>query len=170
MVDVRAKEQSAEAIAHILDDMLRLPGTRMRMGADPLLGLFPVVGDVLATLLGTSILVIARQLNVPWRIVAYMGFNQLKNGVIGAIPFIGDAYSFHFKSNAVNTALLLRAIKRGEEGRCALAPHSVTVLDLAGLAGIILPMLALIGFISVWFWNHNISYVSLFFPAPYQSR
>lgn len=88
---VRTKEERAEAIAHLLDDMLRVPGTRMRMGVDPLLGLVPVIGDAIATLLGMAILVIARQLDVPWRIVAEMGLNQLKNGLIGAIPFLGDA-------------------------------------------------------------------------------
>ena len=108
MALVRSKEAQAEALAHALDDMFRIPGTRMRVGADPLLGLIPVVGDTLAALLGIPILVIARQLHVPWRIVAYMAWNQLKNGLIGAVPFIGDAYSFNFKPNAVNAALLLR--------------------------------------------------------------
>jgi len=167
---VRRKEERAEAVAHLLDDVLRVPGTRMRMGVDPLLGLVPLIGDAVATLLGMAILVIARQLNVPWRIVTEMGLNQLKNGLIGAVPFIGDAYSFHFKSNAVNTALLLRAVKRGEDGTCSLTPHSITLRDMAGLAALIIPIVALVGFVSLWFWDHNISYMSLFFPAPYNSR
>lgn len=170
MAMVRTKEQTAEAIAHVLDDILRLPGTRMRVGVDPLLGLLPIIGDAIATLLGAAILVIARQLKIPWRLVAYMGFNQLKNGLIGAIPFIGDAYSFHFKSNAVNAALLLRAVKRGEDGTCELTTHSITMLDMAGLAALILPTVTLVGFVSVWFWEHNISYISLFFPPPYHTR
>lgn len=170
MALVRTKEQSAEAIAHILDDILRLPGTRMRLGVDPLVGLLPIVGDAIATLLGTSILVIARQLGMPWRLVASMWFNQLKNGLIGAVPIIGDAYSFHFKSNAVNAALLLRAIKRGEDGRCPLTTQSLTLLDAAALAALILPMLALVGLISLWFWEQNLSYMSLFYPLPYRSR
>jgi hypothetical protein len=170
MALVRTKEQQAEALAHVLDDMLRLPGTRMRMGVDPLFGLIPVVGDALVTLLGAPILVTARRLNVPWRIVAHMGFNQLKNGLIGAIPFFGDAYSFHFKSNVVNTALLLRAVKQGDHGTCPLTTHPMTVRDVVGLAVLIMPSTALIGFASVWLWNHNISLLALFFPTPYHSR
>jgi len=65
MALVRTKEEQAEAIAHVLDDVLRVPATRMRIGADPLIGLIPVVGDAIATCLGAVILVIARQLNVP---------------------------------------------------------------------------------------------------------
>jgi hypothetical protein len=167
---VRTKEARAEAIAHLLDDVLRVPGTRLRMGVDPLLGLVPVIGDAIATLLGMVILLIARQLNVPWRIVAEMGLNQLKNGLIGAIPFLGDAYSFHFKSNAVNTALLLRAVKHGEDGTCLLTAHAISLRDIAGLAAMILPIVSLVAFISLWFWDQNISYLSLFFPAPYNSR
>lgn len=170
MALVRSKEAQAEAFAHALDDMFRIPGTRMRVGADPLLGLIPVVGDTLAALLGIPILVIARQLHVPWRIVAYMAWNQLKNGLIGAVPFIGDAYSFHFKSNAVNAALLLRTVKRGEEGTCALTTPSVPILDAIGVAALTLPVAALVAFVSVWFWAQNISYISLFFPTPYHSR
>lgn len=170
MTMVRTKEQQAQAIAHVLDDIMSLPGMRIRMGADPFLGLIPVVGDALATLLGAVILVIARQLNVPWRLVATMAFNQLKNGLLGSIPFIGDAYSFYFKSNAVNTALLLRAVKAGEEGVCSLTIRSLTFYDLIILVILIFPIIALATLVSAWFWNHNISYVSLLFPRPYSSR
>lgn len=170
MTMVRTKEQQAEAVAHVLDDIIHLPGTGIRLGADPMLGMIPVVGDAVATLLGTVILVVARQLHVPWRIVGSMAFNQWKNGVIGAVPFIGDVYSFYFKSNAVNAALLLRAVKHGEQGACPVATHSLTMQDLAGLAVLILPTVALVGVVSLWFWNHNVSYFSLFFPSPYHSR
>jgi len=170
MALVREKEQFAETIAHMLDDMLRIPGTRMRMGADPLLGLIPLLGDAIATLLGTSILVLARQLNVHWRIVAHMSFNLLKNGLIGSIPFVGDAYSFHFKCHAVNAALLVRAVRKGEEGMCAVTTHSVSLLDVLGLMALTLPTMVVVGLLSFWFWDHNISYLSLFFPAPYSRR
>ncbi len=170
MATVRAKEQQAEAVAHILDDIIHLPGTGMRMGADPLLGLIPVVGDAVAALLGGVILVTARQLDVPWGTVRSMAFNQWKNGLIGAVPFIGDAYSFYFKSNAVNAALLLRAVKRGDHGACPMTAQALTIGDLAGLAILILPAVALTGLVSLWFWDQNVSYFSLLFPAPYRSR
>src|SRR5574341_2218395 len=83
MAMVRTKEEQAEAIAHVLDDVVRVPGTRIRIGADPVLGLIPVGGDAIATFQGVAILVVARQLNIPWRIVGTMAFNQLKNGLIG---------------------------------------------------------------------------------------
>lgn len=165
---VRVKEQQAERFAHLLDDVLRIPGTRMRMGVNPLLGLVPIIGDAIATLVGMAILVIARQLNVPWSMLGKMAYNLLKNGLFGSVPFVGDAYSFHFKSNAVNTALLLRALKHGTEGACSLTTRPLTIQDMAGLALLILPTIAMIAFVSFWFWDHNISYLSILFPHFYQ--
>jgi hypothetical protein len=160
---VRTKEEQAEGIAHVLDDVVRVPGTRIRIGADPVLGLIPVAGDAMATFLGVAILVIARQLNIPWRVVGTMAFNQLKNGLIGAVPIIGDAYSFYFKSNAVNTALLIRTVKHGKDGACPLTTRQLRVQDVVGLAILILPTIALVVLVGFWFWDHNISYVSIFF-------
>lgn len=168
MVGVRSKEQQAERLAHVLDDVLHLPGTRMRMGLDPLLGLIPVVGDAVATFGRAAILVMARQLRVPWNMLARMAFNLFKNGLFGSVPFAGDAYSFSFKSNTVNTALIRRAVKHGEEGSCSLTTRPLTVQDVAGLALLILPTVALVVFVSFWFWDHNISYLSILFPHFYQ--
>ena len=104
MDPVRSKEQQAELIAHVLDDAIRLPGTAIRFGADPIVGLIPVIGDVLAVLSGVPILLIARQLRVPSNDLIRMAYHQLLNGVIGAIPVVGDFYSFGFKSHAKNSA------------------------------------------------------------------
>jgi len=94
----------------------------------------------------------------------------LKNGLIGAVPFIGDAYSFYFKSNAVNAAQLLRTVKAGKEGVCSLTIRPLTFHDIVGLAMLILPIIGAAGFVSFWFWDHNISYLSLVFPRQYLSR
>jgi Domain of unknown function (DUF4112) len=169
MLTVRTQEEKTEALAHALDDMITLPGSCFRIGLDPLLGLVPVIGDALATLLGGAILVSARQLDVPWDIVARMALNQWKNGLLGAVPFIGDAYSFGFKSNAVNTALMLRTIKGGKEGNCPLTTRQLTLHDVAGLVILIVPLIILVTVLSAWFWSHNISYVSLLFPPRYLS-
>lgn len=168
MAMVRIKEQQAERFAHLLDDVFRVPGTRIRVGADPLLGLIPGVGDAITTLWGAAILVTARQLNVPWSMLGTMAYNLFKNCLFGSVPFVGDAYSFYFKSNALNTAVLLRAVKHGTEGACSLTTRPLTIQDMVGLAVLILPTMALGAFISFWFWDHNISYLSILFPHFYQ--
>jgi uncharacterized protein DUF4112 len=167
---VRDKEVQVESIARVLDDALALPGVRSRVGIDPLIGLFPVVGDTMATLGGATILVMARQLQVPWDVQLHMAYNLLKNGLIGAIPLLGDFYSFVFKSHQLNAALLVRSIKRGEEGQCDLQTKPLSLRDVAALALLLLPTLLLVSAAGLWFWHHDISLLRLLFPTPYQSR
>jgi hypothetical protein len=98
--------RSAELIANLMDTVFRVPGTTFRVGLDPLLGLVPGIGDALANLVGSAILLLAHQLGVPRIVQARMGLNILLNGLIGAIPGIGDLFSFWFKSNLRNARLL----------------------------------------------------------------
>jgi hypothetical protein len=125
---------------------------RFRVGFDPLIGMLPIVGDLLATMTGATILVIARQLHVPWDMQLRMAYNLLKNGLIGTIPLLGDVYSFFFKSHQLNAALLIRSVKRGENGQCLLETKSLVFAA------------------SMWFWSHDASLLSLIYPTPYQSR
>jgi hypothetical protein len=100
---------SAELLAKILDTSVRIPGTRIYLGLDPLLGLIPGVGDMLANLIGTVILILAARLQVPRIVIARMSLNLLINGTIGTIPIIGDLFSVWFRSHARNAVLLREA-------------------------------------------------------------
>src|SRR5919112_6517544 len=125
MEPVRGKEIQAETVARLLDDVIAIPGTRLRFGIDPLVGLIPVVGDVLTVVCGAFILLTARQLGVPRKELARMMYYQLLNGVIGAIPVFGDFYSFVFKSHAKNCAVLVRALRKKELPVRSRPAHSV---------------------------------------------
>jgi hypothetical protein len=101
-------EYIATFIATLLDTAFTVPGTRFKVGLDPILGLIPGFGDTLANLLGTSLLFIAAQVQVPRIVLARMSLNIFLNAGIGAIPGVGDLFSFWFKSNIKNLALLRR--------------------------------------------------------------
>jgi Domain of unknown function (DUF4112) len=100
---------TAELVAKILDTTVKIPGTPFYIGLDPLLGLIPGLGDVLANLIGTFIMVLAARLHVPQIVLARMSLNLLINGVVGAIPIAGDLFSVWFRSHARNAELLRRA-------------------------------------------------------------
>ncbi|HET9866084.1 MAG TPA: DUF4112 domain-containing protein, partial [Nitrospira sp.] len=159
-----------EDIAKLLDSALSIPGWRGKVGIDPLLGLLPVVGDVLVTVSGATILLMARQLHVPWDMQLQMAYNLFKNGVIGAVPFMGDLYSFFFKSHQLNAALLVRAVKRGEDGQCPLTTTALSIRDITALALLIAPTVLLVLAVGLWFWERDLSLLSLLYPPPYQSR
>jgi hypothetical protein len=99
----------AELLAKILDTTIKIPGTSFYLGLDPLLGLIPGIGDILANLIGTVILVLAARLHVPQIVITRMSLNLLINGTIGAIPILGDLFSIWFRSHARNAELLRRA-------------------------------------------------------------
>ena len=100
---------TAELLAKILDTTVKIPGTPFHMGLDPLLGLIPGIGDLLANLIETGILVLAARLHVPQIVMVRMSLNLLINGTIGAIPILGDLFSIWFRSHAKKTDLLRRA-------------------------------------------------------------
>jgi hypothetical protein len=95
-------------LADLLDQRFTIPGTSIRVGLDPILGLIPGIGDALANIAGSAILVIAVQLNVPKIVLIRMGLNLAANALIGAIPVFGDIFSIGFRSNAKNAELLER--------------------------------------------------------------
>lgn len=95
-------------LADLLDQRFTIPGTSIRVGLDPILGLVPGIGDALANIAGSAILIIAVQLNVPKIVLIRMGLNVAANALIGAIPILGDIFSIWFRSNAKNADLLER--------------------------------------------------------------
>lgn len=101
--------ETAELLAKILDTTVKIPGTPFYVGLDPLLGLIPGLGDILANLIGTFILVLAARLHVPQIVLTRMSLNLLINGAVGAIPIVGDLFSIWFRSHARNAELLRRA-------------------------------------------------------------
>ena len=100
---------TAEFLAKILDTTVKIPGTPFYVGLDPLLGLIPGIGDMVANLIGTVILILAARLRVPQIVIARMSVNLLINGTVGAIPIFGDLFSIWFRSHARNAELLRRA-------------------------------------------------------------
>jgi hypothetical protein len=101
--------QVADILAKMLDMTVRIPGTSLYLGLDPLLGLIPGIGDALVNLIGTILLGLATRLCVPRIVLARMSLNLLINGVVGAIPIAGDVFSVWFRSHARNAVLLREA-------------------------------------------------------------
>jgi len=95
-------------LALIMDDFLRVPGTKLRFGLDPIIGLLPGIGDVTSAIVSAVALVHAALSGVPKILLARMAMNILINELVGIIPGLGDAFSFWFKSNVRNYELLRR--------------------------------------------------------------
>ncbi|PJG53574.1 DUF4112 domain-containing protein [Bradyrhizobium forestalis] len=101
-----------EAIAKLLDVAFILPGTNIRYGIDGLIGLIPVVGDIITTAISLWLVREARALGAPWYITARMLGNVALDGVVGMVPFAGDAFDVMFRANMRNVRLLRRWLEK----------------------------------------------------------
>jgi len=101
-----------EAVAKLLDIAFILPGTNIRYGIDGLIGLIPVVGDIIAAALSLWLVREARALGAPWYVTARMLGNVAIQGVVGAVPVAGDAFDVLFRANMRNARLLRRWLDR----------------------------------------------------------
>ena len=98
--------KNLETLAHALDGLFRVPGTNWRFGLDALVGMIPGVGDAATSLASFSILVAAVRYRVPKIVILRMALNLAIDYVVGAVPFVGDAFDFVWKANTKNLQLL----------------------------------------------------------------
>jgi hypothetical protein len=106
-----------EALAALLDTAFIIPGTNLRFGFDVLVGLVPGIGDALTTALSLWLVREAHALGAPRHLIARMLGNIAIDGVVGAVPFLGDAFDLVWKSNRRNLYLLRRHIERESSRR-----------------------------------------------------
>ena len=97
-----------EVLAKLLDVAFVVPGTKVRYGIDGLIGLIPVVGDIITTAISLWLVREARALGAPWHITARMLGNVAVDGVVGLVPIAGDAFDVMFRANIRNMRLLRR--------------------------------------------------------------
>ncbi|WAT17343.1 DUF4112 domain-containing protein [Aurantiacibacter sp. MUD11] len=106
--DPQAVRQRIEAMELVLERSFVIPGINRPVGLDAIIGLVPVVGDVIAMAMGAYIVWEARNLDMPkWKLLRMAG-NVAFDSAVGAVPMVGDLFDFLFRSNTRN----LRIVKK----------------------------------------------------------
>ncbi len=112
LADLQTRLRRVEKLTHLLDNAIRIPGTRFRVGLDPLIGLIPFAGDLTSLALSLYLIYEARQIGVApstqLRMVANVGIDA----AVGSIPLLGDLADFGVKANSRNLRLLQRHLDR----------------------------------------------------------
>jgi hypothetical protein len=105
--------------ARLFDSAFRIPGTQITFGIDPILGLFPGIGDLASPIFSLFLLWHGARLRVPKIVLARMVLNAAIDAGAGAIPVIGDLFDFAWKANAWNLALLEKHAMPGQRASSA---------------------------------------------------
>lgn len=104
-VSIRRRIETMEIL---LERSFRIPGTNIPVGLDSIIGLVPVVGDIIAAAMGAYIVWEGRNLGLPKWKLARMAGNIAVDTAVGAVPIVGDALDFVYRSNSKN----LRIVKK----------------------------------------------------------
>lgn len=147
VLDGRRVSKHSRSVAWLLDDLIRIPGTKIGIGLDGLLGLIPGVGDASTTTLAGVILADAIRNRVPLPVLVRMGLNLGLDALLGMVPGIGDFLDFAHRANRKNLRLLQQSINDRQTTR----QHSVIYLIVA-FSLVIGTLLVLVGALlwSLW--------------------
>jgi hypothetical protein len=110
--DAASVRARVTAMEKLLERSLVIPGINMPIGLDVIIGLVPVLGEIITTAMGAYIIWEARNLGMSRWEQARMGANVLFDTAIGAIPLVGDAADVLFRSNTKNLKIILRHIDK----------------------------------------------------------
>jgi hypothetical protein len=102
---------SMDRLAESLDYRFRLPLTTVRFGWDPVLGLIPILGDLVSAALSIRIVMAARGLGASPPLVRRMAYNVALDAIVGAIPLAGTVFDLFFRANLRNVHLLMDDIR-----------------------------------------------------------
>jgi hypothetical protein len=125
----------ARVLTRLLDSAIRVPGTKVRLGLDPLIGLIPGIGDLAGAALSGHLVLLGARLGAPRTVLVRMLANVAIDTVGGMLPVLGDLFDVGWKANSRNLALLEQHLDQPvSTARASRALVLATVLALALLA------------------------------------
>ena len=110
--DPHSIRRRVEALELVLERSMVIPGTNYRIGLDTIVGLVPVIGDIITAAMGSYIVWEARNLGLPkwklWHMMGRVGFDT----AVGAVPLVGDAFDLLYRSNTKNLKTIKKHLDR----------------------------------------------------------
>jgi hypothetical protein len=105
-----------EALEMLLERSFVIPGVKMPVGLDSIVGLVPVIGDFITAAMGAYIVWEANNLGLPkwklWRMAGHIAFDT----ALGAVPVAGDLFDVLYKSNTKNLKIIKRHLDKHHPG------------------------------------------------------
>ena len=101
-------------IAKILDSAIGIPGTKFRIGLDPILGLIPGGGDLIAGIISAYMIYLATRFGLEKREIFKMFKNVAIETAVGSVPIAGDIFDAYFKANMRNLEILEKHLEKSQ--------------------------------------------------------
>ncbi len=124
--------QRLRRLGRTLDSAIGIPGTKFRIGLDPIIGLIPGGGDTVGLILSSFIVLEGARMGASRSTLSTMAFNILLETIAGTVPVVGDIFDVTWKSNLRNIELLEEHLKivRPEQK----SNHGFAIVLILGLA------------------------------------
>jgi hypothetical protein len=109
-----------EALEMLLERSFVIPGVKMPIGLDSIVGLVPVIGDFVTAAMGAYIVWEANNLGLPkwklWRMAGHIALDT----ALGAVPVAGDLFDMLYKSNTKNLKIIKRHLDKHHPGTATI--------------------------------------------------
>ena len=114
--DPQAVRMRVEALEKLLERAFHIPGTKIPFGLDSIIGLVPVLGDLITAAMGAYMVWEARNLGMSkWQLIR-MTANVGIDTAIGAIPLVGNAFDLVWRSNTKNLRIIKKHLDKHHPG------------------------------------------------------
>ena len=132
-----------KVLSNRLDEIIIIPGTKYKIGIDPIIGAIPIIGDLLGSIISIYIIYSGSKMGLSSRVVIKMGMNIGLDFVVGLIPIFGDIFDMGWKANKKNIELIEKNITPTSEN------NTLSNLIIATLTILILVVfLTILGFLT----------------------
>ncbi|MGE5144816.1 MAG: DUF4112 domain-containing protein [Acidobacteriota bacterium] len=140
---MQQRVERLQRLARLWDSAIRIPGTQVRVGLDPLVGLVPGLGDAAGALVAAYIVLEAARCDVPGATLLRMLANVAIDALVGTVPVLGDIFDVAWRANLKNVALIEHHLADPHGARRASRVWIVVVIA-------VLVLLALLGVAAGW--------------------
>jgi len=126
-----------ERLARWLDSRFLIPGTNIKFGIDPVMSLFPVVGDLMTYVVSGMLIYTMYNEGASGKVVIKMILNSTLDAIIGTIPLVGTVFDIFYRSNDRNVRLLKEHYFEGKHqgsGKGLLIVVALSAVVLVGAA------------------------------------
>jgi Domain of unknown function (DUF4112) len=114
--DPQAVRLRVEAMEQLLERSFHIPGTKIPIGLDSIIGLVPVLGDIVTAAMGAYMVWEARNLGMSKFQLIRMTANVGIDTILGAVPLVGDAFDFIWRSNSKNLRIIRKHLDKHHPG------------------------------------------------------